>query len=82
VLYLTEINVAGARVIPRLVETPKDTADEIRKFSEASVYTVSVPMSVKEISADEIEVRAVDSLERMNYIPVKVTVNGSGARLI
>lgn len=78
---IARIQVKGLDVIPVLAETPKDSTDKIKKFSEAKTYTVNVPPNMAEIAAEDIKVTAISSLARAEAVPVEVTVNGDSVPL-
>ncbi len=81
-MYITEISVADNPVVPVLSETPIDEADRLNKFSKAKTYIVTVPPSVEEVSIDNIKVKAVNSLSKMEPVLVDVKINGEGAPLV
>ena len=81
-MYITEISVADNPVVPVLSETPIDEADRLNKFSKAKTYIVTVPSSVEDVSIDNIKVKAVNSLSKMEPVLVDVKINGEGAPLV
>lgn len=78
---ITGIQVKGAPVTAVLAETPTDDADKLKKFSEASTYTVNVPPEIAEITAEDITVTAVSSIAKMEAVTVEVTLNGGSVPL-
>lgn len=78
---ITGIQVKGASVTAVLAETPIDDADKVKKFSEASTYTVNVAPEITEITAEDITITAVASLSKMEAVPVEVTLNGGSVPL-
>ena len=64
-VYITEIKVNGTQAIPFLTEQPKDDADKLKKITEAQTYLVNVSPAIEEITAENIEVKAVLSLSKM-----------------
>ena len=80
-VYITEIKVNGTQAIPFLTEQPKDDADKLKKITEAQTYLVNVSPAIEEITAENIEVKAVLSLSKMEEVKVKVEINGDGVPL-
>ena len=80
--FITDIRVKGLIVTPVLAETPTDDADKVKKFSGAKTYTLNVPPEITEITAEDIAIKAVSSLSKMQAVPVEVTLNGDSVPLI
>ena len=80
--FITDIRVKGLSVTPVLAETPTDDADKVKKFSGAKTYTLNVPPEITEITAEDIAIKAVSSLSKMQAVPVEVTLNGDSVPLI
>ena len=80
--FITDIRVKGLIVTPVLAETPTDDADKVKKFSAAKTYTLNVPPEITEITAEDIAIKAVSSLSKMQAVPVEVTLNGDSVPLI
>lgn len=81
-LYITEIIIHGNPVTPFLAEQPIDDADKLKKFVEAGQYFVNVAPSVDEITSENIKVKAVSSLSKMEEVAITVEINGEGVPLV